>query len=359
MKKFSILGTLTLAILLLSCEQSHTDQKELQKMNELQVIGSHNSYKIGIEQPVLDFIAKKDSMTALSLAYEHIPLSDQLDLGLRNLEMDVFHDPQGGRYKHPKAIAMLNARGISTLPFDEANKLNEPGLKMFHVQDIDFRSHHLLFKDGLKELLSWSKQNPKHSPIIILINAKDDNSPEVTPALPFTAAALDSIDLEIRAVMPAEKLITPDLVRGDHISLEEAVTTNGWPALDEVRGRFLFVLDEKEVKINRYLEMHPNLQNAALFVNIKEGNPNAGFRIINDPVKNHDHIKDLVSKGYMIRTRADAGTLEARHNDYNRFEQAKSSGAQVISTDYYVPSKLFESEFQVRFEDGSFERERP
>lgn len=57
-----------------------------------------------------------------------------------------------------------------------------------------------------------------------------------------------------------------------------------------------------------------------------------------------------------MRTRADAGTKESRTNDYRKIEKAKESGAQVISTDYYIPTTLFQSDFKVCFEDGSYER---
>jgi hypothetical protein len=56
----------------------------------------------------------------------------------------------------------------------------------------------------------------------------------------------------------------------------------------------------------------------------------------------------------MVRTRADADTKEARNNDYNRFEKAKASGAQIITTDYYLPSKLFKSDYKISYEDGSY-----
>ncbi|WP_137404056.1 phosphatidylinositol-specific phospholipase C1-like protein [Echinicola rosea] len=360
MKSVKLLIVAIITALIPACNPSkeHKTEKAL-RLNDIQVIGSHNSYKIAIEPEVMTMIAEMDSNAAISLEYDHLPLNEQLELGLRNLELDVFHDPVGGRYSEPKALAQLDSAGTSHLPFDEAGKLDQAGLKLFHVQDIDFRSHHLLFKDALNELSNWSYAHSEHSPIIILINAKDGNSPQMTPALPFTAAALDSIDKEIRSVFPKEKLITPDMVRGEYASLEEAVLAEGWPLLEEVKGRFLFVLDEKEEKNNRYRSVHPNLEDAVLFINVKEGNPNAGFRIINDPVANHDYIQDLVSKGYMVRTRADAGTKEARNNDYSRFEKAKSSGAQVISTDYYIPSGLFESDYKVVFEDNAYERKMP
>lgn len=332
-----------------------TFQKDL-RLNEIQVIGSHNSYKIAIEEPLFQVLSRVDSAGMAALAYDHPPLTDQLDMGLRNLELDVFHDPLGGRYTDPKGLTMVKSTGSTPLEFDQQNKLNQPGLKLFHIQDIDFRSHHLLFKEGLETLKNWSMENPDHTPVFILINAKDSKVEGTRVPLTFTAQALDSIDLEIRSVLDDTQLITPDLVRGEFATLEEAILNEGWPKLNDMKGRFLFVLDEKETKRNRYLENHPGLRKAVLFVNEREGNPNAAFRVINDPVKDFDYISSLVDKGYIVRTRADAGTKEARSNDYLRFEKAKASGAQVISTDYYIPSQLFSSSFEINFGSGKYER---
>ena len=334
----------------------HTTLEEI-KLNQIQLIGSHNSYKIGIEKPLMNYLLKKDS--ALSgLEYEHIPLSEQLNLGLRGLEFDVFYDPKGGYYAGPKGLEIVKSLDAEPQPFDVEQKLQLPGLKIFHVQEIDFRSHHLLFKDSLEELKRWSEAHAGHTPIIITINAKDGEIPDTRKPLRFTAEALQSIDIEIREVLGEERLITPDRVRGSFETLEQAVLANGWPLLSEVNNRFLFVLDEGEEKTNEYLTRFPNLAGATLFVNKEEGNPNAAFRIINDPIRNFEKIKNLVALGYMVRTRADADTKEARENDYNRFEKAKASGAQVITTDYYLPSRLFKSDFKVIFENGRYERSR-
>jgi hypothetical protein len=334
----------------------HEILKEI-KLNQIQLIGSHNSYKIRIEKPLFDYLLKTKP-TLSSLEYEHIPLWQQLDLGLRGLELDVFYDPKGGYYAHPKGLEIVKSLNAEAQPFDVEQKLQVSGLKIFHVQEIDFRSHQLLFKDALNELKKWSGANKGHSPIIITINAKDGQIPNTRKPLPFTAAALQSIDTEIREVFSNEQLLIPDMVRGNFETLEQAVLTSGWPLLNEVKNRFLFVLDEGEEKTNAYLSNFPNSKGATLFVNKEEGNPNAAFRIINDPIKNFEKIKNLVALGYMVRTRADADTQEARNNDYNRFEKAKASGAQVITTDYYQASKLFKSDFKVIFENGRYERNR-
>ncbi|MBD1262112.1 phosphatidylinositol-specific phospholipase C1-like protein [Maribacter polysiphoniae] len=339
-------------VLFISCA---TKESEIQ-LNEVQVIGSHNSYKIPIDPSLWDYLYEMDSAKAMSLQYGHIPLTEQLDLGLRNLELDVFYDPKGGHFINPKGLAIEKSKGQEPLTFDAENKLGQPGLKMFHIQDVDFRSHYPLFKEGLEAIKNWSDRHPDHTPIFILMNTKDQKVAGTKDPLPFTKEALNTIDVTIKSVFGDDKLISPDKVRGDFDTLEEAILTKGWPNLSEVKGRFLFVLDEKEAKIKRYLEGHPSLKNRVLFVNSKEGNPVAAFRIINNPIKDFDYIQELVAKGYMVRTRADAATKEARNNDYSKFEKAKASGAQVISTDYYIPSQLFKSDYKVIFKDGTYER---
>lgn len=332
-----------------------TKESDIQ-LNNIQVIGSHNSYKMPIDAPLWNHLYVLDSAKAMSLQYGHIPLSEQLDLGLRNLELDVFYDPKGGHFSNPKGLEIAKPKEQNSSPYDKSNKLEQPGLKLFHIQDIDFRSHHLLFKEGLAAINNWSDKHPDHTPIIILMNTKDQKVAGTRDPLPFTKEALNRIDEEISSVLDNDKLITPDMVRGDFNTLEEAILTKGWPNLSEIKGRFLFVLDEKEEKINRYLEGHSNLKDRVLFVNSKEGNPEAAFRIVNNPIKDFDYIQELVAKGYMVRTRADAGTKEARNNNYSKFEKAKASGAQVISTDYYLPSQLFKSDYKVIFRDNTYER---
>ncbi|WP_405248281.1 phosphatidylinositol-specific phospholipase C1-like protein [Cellulophaga sp. Asnod2-G02] len=339
-----------LVFTLIGCKSNKT------RLNDIQVIGSHNSYKVAIEKPLYDYLYSLEPEKIEGLQYGHISLEKQLDLGLRNLELDVFYDPLGGHFSNPKGLAIVKSLGEEPLAFDVEEKLKVPGLKMFHVQDIDFRSHDLLFKDGLKSLKKWSDNHPEHAPIVILMNTKDQKVPKTRTPLVFGKNALDSLDVEIRSVFPSDKLITPDLVRGNFKTLEEAVLTVGWPKLKNLRGKFLFVLDEKEERINDYLVDHQSLKGRVLFVNSKEGNPEAAFRIVNNPVRDFEYIKTLVAKGYMVRTRADAATKEARINNYKKFEKAEASGAQVISTDYYVPSTLFASEYKVIFEDGTYER---
>ncbi len=134
--------------------------------------------------------------------------------------------------------------------------------------------------------------------------------------------------------MPPELLLTPDDVRGDFATLEEAVTTDGWPTLAESRGKLLFLMDNGGGYRTDYLQGHPSLSGRVMFTNANPGQPDAAFVKRNDAVGEHDEIVDLVEQGYVVRTRADADTVQARTGDTTTRDAALSSGAQWVSTDY-------------------------
>jgi len=308
------------------------------QLNDVQAAGSHNSYKQAIPAPELALIRQTSSDAAAGLDYWHAPLTDQLNLGMRQLELDVYYDPEGGRYANPMlARATIDAPGA--VPFDTAAR-TAPGYKVMHIQDIDVRSSCPTFIGCLAEINAWSLAHPDHTPILILINAKDDNldAPGTVKALPFDAAAFDALDAEILSVFDTARLITPDEVRSGAASLREGVLAGGWPELGAARGRVLFALDETPAKVETYLRGHASLEGAPMFVNsVNEDAPHAAYFTLNDPIAMDARIRAAVQSGFLVRTRADANTLEARTNDTTRREAAFASGAHYVSTDYYHP----------------------
>jgi len=139
------------------------------------------------------------------------------------------------------------------------------------------------------------------------------------------------------------------LVRRKGKTLRQSVVEDGWPSLDSVRGRFLFILDQHGEKMQRYIQNHPSLKGRMMFVDALENYPEAATMIINNPIADQARIQKMVREGFIVRTRADANTKEARNNDYTRWEAAKKSGAQIITTDYIVPSLTFSSLYHVGF----------
>lgn len=330
------------------------------RLGEIQVIGSHNSYKLA-PQPQLRELLRPFYRDIDSINYSHLSIDDQLNLGLRNLEIDVYHDPSGGRYADPMGLRMLKQAGIEPWPRHDQDVLNRPGFKVMHDADFDFRSWDLDLQVCLRRLATWSKRHPDHEPIVVTMNTKQGQSriPGAVAAAEFDALALRQLDAAVIGAMGRDVLLTPDDVRGTHASLRDAVVTRGWPSLSASRGRFIFVLDEGGATRSTYLSLHPHLGGAVFFVDSGEHQPESAFLVINDPVKHEQRIRDLVMQGFLVRTRADADTREARTNDRARFEAAKRSGAQIITTDYYIPDRSLDERYFVRFDDGGFVRANP
>jgi hypothetical protein len=264
-------------------------------------------------------------------------LPEQLDLGLRKLELDVFYDPEGGRYASPLGLQMVTNQPA----FDAEGEMSKPGFKVLHVQDLDFRSQCRRFEGCLAQVQSWSLANPGHLPLVIVINAKDDviDRPGFTRPLAFDATAWQQLDAEIFTGLQ-NLLLTPTALRGSFPSLRESVLS-GWPQLDKMRGKVLLVLDDSAAKKQSYLASPAGAGGHAMFVDVQEDSPDAAIRIVNDPVAQFDYIQQLVRQGFIVRTRADADTLEARSGDKGRLQAALASGAQIISTDYYIADPAF------------------
>ena len=305
------------------------------RMNDIQVVGSHNSFKAKIPGAVMAELRRRDPKTAAALDYYHLPLAAQLDRGVRQLEIDIFADPQGGRYADPKGERLARAAGETTA-FDRAAMLR-PGYKVFHVPDIDYISTCVTLQRCLGEVNAWSRAHPRHLPIMITINAADTQaSAQVAAPLPLDdAALLDSLDREIRRAIPGRRLIVPDEVRGNAATLAAAVHGKGWPTLEAARGRIYVLLDVRPAVSNVYRAGHPSLRGRAMFGWYPDAEPESAIQIVQDPLVDGARIRDWVKAGVIVRTRTDANTVEARTHDRTKAKAAADSGAQAVSTDYY------------------------
>lgn len=288
-----------------------TAQAEL-RINQVQFVGSHNSYKQAMSEPYRTLLSWSDENTAKALEYSHLPLAQQLDLGLRKLELDVFYRPQTGEFT------------------------------VGHIQLIDMNSHCETLRLCLDQLVRWSRLHPDHEPIWISFNAKDQIIDWLPKPTPFDAAAFHTLDRVLEAALEGMLIRPADVkVAGQRQPI--------WPLLDDARGKFLLVLDETGWKRDLYLT---DWRKRPMFAAVDADHSAAAVLIINDPVAEQARIRDLVSGGFLVRTRADANTVEARANDIRRRDAAFASGAQAISTDYYLPSNPFGNDYRVWIEEA-------
>ena len=324
------------------------------RMNQIQVIGTHNSYHAGLLPGIAKLMKQRDPEAYATLEYAHADLATQLNHGIRQIELDIFADNKGGRFAHSLGQAMVAQAGLPADPDPYPNSvLLKPGFKVMHIQDIDFVSSCQPFVACLQIVRAWSKAHPEHVPLFILVETKEGMpNAEIpwTATEPYTAATFDALDAEIRSVFSRNEIITPDQVRGHHRTLNQAVRKGGWPTLAQTRGKVIFLMDQARVG-PIYLEGHPGLRGRVLFTNATPGRPDAAFVEVNggDPAK----IASLVRQGYLVRTQADSDTVEARANDTRRRDNALNSGSQIVSSDYpqFEPAKW--SGYTVALPSGS------
>ena len=331
----SIAFSLLIPVSLLGALPACAQQNDQLRINEIQVIGTHNSYHAGFAPSAEELWKARNPALFNGLDYRHLPLAQQFDAGVRQIELDVFADSEGGRYAHPLGKEMIAAAHLPPDPdFDPNGVMAKPGFKVMHVQDIDYRSVCQPFTACLEQVRQWSHAHPRHIPIFILVETKQEKPRgpvQLTEPEPFTSATFDALDAEIRSVFPPDEIITPDDVRGRYDTLNQAVLAGNWPTLKSARGKVIFLMDQRPVG-PVYLAGHPSLRGRVLFTNAEPGEPDAAFIERNDGPS--ADITALVQKGYLVRTRTDADTKEARNNDTARRDAMIASGAQILSTDY-------------------------
>jgi hypothetical protein len=340
--------------------QTAASQDQLVRLNQIQVIGTHNSYNRGFAPSEAKWLQEKNPKAFEALDYAHGPLASQLDGGVRQMEIDIATDPQGGRYARPRITELVREANLPADPvFDPTHEMNKPGMKVIHIVDLNERSNCQLFVECLKQVRSWSQAHPRHVPIFLLIENKAGGVatiPNSVTAPQFTAADFDELDAEIRSVFNSSELIVPDQVRGAYPTLEAAVLAGNWPTLEASRGKVLFLMDQKPSG-PIYTAGHPSLKGRILFTNSSPGQPDAAF--VEENEASADEINSLVKRGYIIRARADENTVAARTNDTRRRDELFKSGAQFISTDYpaFEPSRW--TGYSVALPDGKIARCNP
>jgi len=349
---------------------------EALKLNQIQVVGTHNSYALPADPRVMAMMAPRiraqfaqppanlspEQRAALAdehpggladpmdaFGYIQMPLEAQLASGVRSVELDLQPDPKGGLYADPAPYRALAARGEKDLKTIDRDALREPGLKVFHVADLDFRSQCPTFRSCLTLLRQWSDATPGHSPVFVLLEPKLSGAGEHSVA-PFDADAFAEVDRSIAEIIGRDRVVTPDDVRGTRPTLEAAVLAKRWPTLAQARGKFVFLFLVPGMNFAAfapYLDGHRSLEGRMAFVQGKPGMAHTAFLLFDNALTRQADIRAAVAKGYLVRTRADIDTADARRNDPARREAALASGAQIVSTDYLTTPNVHGTDYHL------------
>jgi hypothetical protein len=283
---------------------------DLLRLNHIQTKGTHNSYHIAHPDGL---IPKYD--------YTHVPLDQQLTKqGVRQLELDVYHYPNGE-------------------------------FVVYHNEGDDLSTCALL-TDCLQTVKDWSDAHPDHHALFIHVEIKEDKA-GIDPE-----ALNQALDDKILSVWPRERIVTPDDLQGGYPTMKDALAARGWPTLGETRGKVLFILLDLESWRDSYTRGLTSTAGRVLFVESLGDLDIAAFARLDAPADLEGAIREAVGlKNLIVRTRADAAGDEARENDYSRLEKALEVGAQLISTDF--PAEVDEHEYWVEIPDGTPSRCNP
>lgn len=94
--------------------------------------------------------------------------------------------------------------------------------------------------EALQRLARWSDSNPEHHVMTVHFDLKE------TCSFGDNELFAEKIDEILVNSIGRKRIFTPYELQGEETSLLEAVQTNGWPSLERLKGRFIFVLTGKD-----------------------------------------------------------------------------------------------------------------
>lgn len=281
------------------------------KLNEIAVMGTHNSYQL------LGTLPKQGLMKTLQIisfglvenkaVFEMDTFTEQLEQGIRNLEIDI----------------------------ETVDDEGDVSFIVTHKAIIDNVSSAYNLAKGLEEIAMWSDNNPGHLPVYLLIEPKDD-VPSINNMKNFSLEYALELDKVPRQVL-GDRLLTPQQVMGGYESFEEMRKADGWPALKQAAGKIIVLLHTCDVT-QEYIDTDTSIKTQAMFPMLLFGDidkPYASFILDNDPVIASENNKKTVDENnLMVRTRAD------NYPDFSdeRYKSADNCGSHIITTDYPLRS---------------------
>lgn len=251
------------------------------RLDEAQFRGSDNSYHLA---PQREFVPD-------AFDYTHLPLAGQLDRqGIRHFDFDT----AVADHLRPPDVAV----GLAAA--DPGSLCN--------------------FLSGcLWALGRWADAHPDHLPIVVAIG------PNIAQDVhPF----LFDIQYEIRGFIGRDRLFVPDDLQGDHPTLAGAVERDGWPTVDALRGRFIFVLTDRGLSRDYYRERIGTIAQDPEDLMFTLGDSIEDdeavffeYEAITDDVV--DEVGELIAGRRLVRTFVD---------DPENLERALALGAHFLST---------------------------
>ena len=282
------------------------------KLNEIAILGTHNSYQTLATSETRFLMGIIDAITLKKLGlntfdFEMDTLTEQLEMGVRNVEID-----------------------IETL--DKDNKIE---FKVTHNSLIDNASSAYDFEKALKEIKMWSDNNPNHIPVIIIVEPKSFVI-EINGLKKFSLEYAKELEKVVADTL-GDSLLTPADMLRDYSSFKEMRENDDWISLKEAQGKILVLLHDCDVT-ESYIALDETIRTQKMFPMLRYDDRNetyTSFILENDAFRANDRKAENIDESNLIvRTRAD---VYPEYSD-ERYKVIEDCGSQIITTDF--PEKI-------------------
>ena len=282
------------------------------KLNEIAILGTHNSYQrlataeTRFAMNIIDTITfKKAGLDTFD--FEMDTLTEQLEMGVRNVEID-----------------------IETL--DKDDKIE---FKVTHNSIVDNASSAYDFTKALQEIKMWSDNNPEHIPVIIIVEPKSFVI-EINGMKKFSLEYAKELDKIVGNTL-GDSLLTPKDMLRDYASFKEMRENDDWISLKEARGKILVLLHDCDVT-ESYIALDETIKTQKMFPMLRYDDRNesyTSFILENDAWRAAERKAENIDEcNLIVRTRAD---VYPEYSD-ERYKVIEDCGSQIITTDF--PEKV-------------------
>jgi hypothetical protein len=309
------------------------------KINEVRVVSSHNSYRKEFPEPIYSVVYTfAPDSTDFSYHYDKPSLTDQLNSGIRGLELDI--------------------------------NVEKDAIRVFHLYPFDTKTNGNDWLLYLEELKIWSHNNPDHFPVMICVEYKDTATFFNSNYAKKTVDTVKRLNDSFLEVFDESDLIRPADVIGDYATMKEAIAANNWPRYNDAKGKLLFyanvgysadgieeemiALDPTQKSLNFFISMR---MQSDLGIEASMGDY-AAFAVTDAGITPEDSamIKGYVEAGYITRITMNPFTVEKKgeivfHED--RKNNILASQGQLVSTDYIECAISPKLDFVLTF-DGKY-----
>lgn len=277
------------------------------KFNEICFLATHNSYQSESTETTKKLYRNLSDLTFGLVAANKVDfvsetLTDQLNCGIRSLEIDI----------------------------EVFDREGDVSFTCMHSPNIEMTTTCYDFELAMKEIAMWSDNNPNHLPVTVIIEPKESFLP-LEDMKKFGIDYADEFDAALRETL-GEKLFTPADMLRDYASFGEMRKADDWCKVSDMLGKVVILLHECGTT-EKYIQLDPSIKSQAMFPMLRYKDIErdcTSFILANDPDELLEYEELAVENRIIMRTRTDNFTKVTQ----KRLELAMASPAHIISTDF-------------------------